>query len=125
MSNGNVVLMQYSNVCVVPDQHGKQCGFRFDNLPLKVPVLGEPPEERAQKILEKMGKHVMMSHPSLLMGIKAEAERGFAAYRIASQFNIGDPNAIFHLKMIRASLLYAIGKPFIPDEVIREHIANA
>jgi hypothetical protein len=125
MGNGNLTLMQYSNTCIVPDGKGKPCGYRFDNLPLKVPVIGEPPEERAQKIVEAMGKHLLVFHPSLMMGIKAESERVFGAFRVASQFNITDPNAIFRLKILRVALLSAIGKPFIPDEDIRATIQNA
>ncbi len=123
-NNGNVTVIQYSNTCIIPNANGKPCGYRFDNLPLALPIIGERPEERAVKVIKKMGEHIALLHPSTFGAIRSEANEIYAPFRIASQFRMEDPNAVHHIKILRTQIVIAAGKPFVPDEHIKERIAG-
>lgn len=112
-------LANHSCICQV-----NKCGYRFDHVPLSIPVIGEQPEERAVKVLQKMHEHITKKHLDHWTAIMMGAQRAFAPFMVATSFAMSDPNAAHHAKILRAQILLAIGRPFIPDEHIQGKIAE-
>lgn len=126
-SNGTT----YHNTCrvrvpanvSVPDNPEGACGFRIDNYPLAIPIIGEPPEERAMKIIAAMQKHLEKKHPENWRAIQIGREV-LTAFLIGHAFSIEDPNGRALLDSQRLQIRMVLPAPYMPDDHIRKAIES-
>lgn len=124
------LIVPYANFCRVkvpskirvPDNPDGQCGFRFDNMPLAIPTIGQPPEERVLKMIGKMQDHLKSKHREHYDMIVQGAQFAFVQFMIAQSFHLNDPNAQRHAAILRAQIVIAAGKPYMPDDHIMRAI---
>ncbi len=124
-------LITFQNLCTIrvpskvhmPDNPDGMCGFRIDNHPLDLPIIGEPVDERARKLVEKMGEHVYKQHPEVWNQI-AVGVPALQAFMIGRAFQIQDPNAQQHLGILRQQLLMMVGRVFITDQQLSDLVSS-
>ena len=124
-------LLTFQNICMIrvpskvhmPDNPDGTCGFRIDNHPLDIPIIGEPVADRARKLVEKMGEHVYKVHrpewEQIAMGAPA-----LQAYLVARAFQSHDPNAQQHIGILRQQLLMMVGRVYITDQNLQEIVTS-
>lgn len=128
----NLGVPRYSNQCrirvaqniLMPDNPDGMCGYRIDqSTPLDIPIIGEPPSERAQKLVMAMGKHVAKSHPEVWAAITA-GEVTYKAFLVGMAFECQDPNAQHYVALLRSQVLSAIPRITITDSSIQSKVAS-
>lgn len=125
MDNGKPA--NFVNVCRIPKDGSltgmTQCGYRIENPPLNIPIIGQPPEQRAIKICEAMDRHIAKVHPEKHLA-KTIGVKIFDAWLASQAFNIEDPNAQALLYQYRGHIVQAIPRPFINDAAIQHVVAG-
>lgn len=127
----NITDCLYKNTCrvrvpenvTVPDNPEGACGFRIDNHPLAIPIIGEPPEGRALKIVAAMQKHLERKHPAQWQSILIGRDV-MTAFLIGHAFNIEDPNGRALLDSQRLQIRMVLPGPYMPDDHIRKAIES-
>lgn len=109
--------MNFGNTCTLRKPDGTPCGYRIENVPLGVPIIGQAPEDRAIRLAEALGKHIYKAHPTIAQALEQGAKI-YQAFLIAQLFRIEDPNAFTLVSHFRHEIMQAIPRAYLPDDAL-------
>jgi hypothetical protein len=117
--------LEYLTTCIVHNSiTGAVCGQKIKANPLEVPIVGEPPSMRAQRLVAGLYKHLEKAHPEMAaqVGLAAMMLQGFMILRC---FDTPDPNLQIARENARSEIGRISRKNLLTDDAIIEALAKA
>src|SRR5919108_3442086 len=96
------------------------CSYNLEFNALNIPIIGEA-GNNAQKVIEKMGKHLYDKHREVFaQGLALVGD--FQSFLIASQFTCTDMRMLARIEFVRAGMQVLTRKNVIGDRAIEEAV---
>lgn len=115
--------LKYLTTCQAKTKDGQPCGQRFQDHPLNIPIIGEPPDARTQRFVEALGRHIYAKHPDH-GAVVQNLGMQFTGYLITKTYETEDPGLLSIQNALRYHIHHMTRRIWITDEQLQDTVAR-
>jgi hypothetical protein len=115
--------IKYVTTCKLSRKDGTPCGQQFTDHPFDIPIIGEPPTQRAMRFVGALGKHTASKHQEAHEQI-ANLGMQFSGFLITRTYDTQDPGLLTVQNSIRYHVHQMTRRVHVTDAHLQDVLAQ-